>query len=154
VSAEVSEGFEEFFERVEPRLRHAFTSLYGPDVALDAAAEALAWAYQHWERVSRMEYPLAYLFRVGRSRTRRLRRRPWVIPERTLVLLPEYEPRLGSVLASLPSRQRVCVLLAHGYGWSHSEVASLLGIRTTTVSTHVTRGMDRLRAALEVYEHD
>ena len=148
------EGFEEFFERVEPRLRHAFTALYGRDLAVDAAAEALAWAFEHWDRVRAMDHPVGYLYRVGQSRTRRLRHRSWMVVEERAVTMPEFEPRLGPALAELPDRQRVCVMLVHGYGWSHTEVASLLGVRASTVATHVARALERLRPRLEVYEHD
>ena len=39
-------AFEEFFVRVEPRLRAALTSLYGADLGREATAEALAWAFE------------------------------------------------------------------------------------------------------------
>jgi RNA polymerase sigma factor (sigma-70 family) len=151
---EAHEGFEEFFERTEPRLRHAFTALYGRDVAADASAEALSWALEHWGRVQAMEYPVGYLYRVGQSRTRRLRRRSWPVATMDDVTLPEFDPRLGPALAELPERQRVCVMLVHGYGWSHGDVAALLSLRASTVATHVSRALARLQARLEVYEHD
>lgn len=70
---------------------------------------------------------------------------------------PEYsdpwiEPKLAKALASMPERQRVAVVLAHGYGWTHREIADLLAIKATTVQNHVERGIAYLRKALEV-EH-
>jgi RNA polymerase sigma factor (sigma-70 family) len=151
---EAVEGFEQFFQTAEPRLRQAFTALYGPDVAVDAAAEALAWAFEHWRKVQGFEHPIAYLYRVGQSRTRRLRRRSWVPPTEGVVTQPDVDPGLEPALAQLAGRQRVCVMLVHGYGWSHDEVASTLGIGSSTVATHVARAIEKLRAQLEVYEHD
>ena len=148
------DGFEEFFENAEPRLRHAFTGLYGPDVGVDAAAEALAWAVEHWEKVRGLDYPLGYLYRVGQTRSRRLRRRAWCAPEDGANRLPEFEPALAPALAALAERQRVCVILVHGYGWTHAEVGSLLRVRASTVATHVSRALERLRAQLEVHERD
>ena len=148
------EGFEEFFESAEPRLRHAFTALYGRDLAGDAAAEALGWALEHWDRVKPMEHPIGYLYRVGQSRTRRLRRRSWPVAPMDHVTLPDFDPRVAPALAELSERQRVCVMLVHGYGWSHSDVSTLLGLRSSTVATHVSRALERLQTRLEVYEHD
>jgi hypothetical protein len=51
VSSGDLDGFEELFEYAEPRLRHAFTGLHRPDVGVDAAAEARAWAVEHWDKV-------------------------------------------------------------------------------------------------------
>ena len=50
--------------------------------------------------------------------------------------------------------QRVAVVLAHGYGWTHREVAELLGISTSSVQKHVERAMAKLQAALEVTVDD
>lgn len=60
------------------------------------------------------------------------------------------EPRLGPALARLSERQRVAVVLVNGYGWMFAEVADVLGIKVTTVQNHLNRGLDHLRAALEV----
>jgi DNA-directed RNA polymerase specialized sigma24 family protein len=67
------DDFERFFREVEPRLRRAFVGTAGVEAAGDAAAEALAWARESWERVQTMENPAGYLFRVGQSRSRRRR---------------------------------------------------------------------------------
>jgi RNA polymerase sigma-70 factor (ECF subfamily) len=144
------EAFEDFFARTEPRLRAALTSAYGPDLGREATAEALAWAYEHWNRVRDIEHPAPYLYRVGQSRTRRLRR-PWRATSfaTTSDSLPDVDPRLEPALAALPERQRVTVLLVHGYDWSHTEVATLLGISPSTVATHAARALKKLRATLE-----
>jgi DNA-directed RNA polymerase specialized sigma24 family protein len=145
-------AFEAFFERSEPRLRAAFTAQYGADLGREATAEALAWSFEHWDRVAAMEHPIAYLYRVGQSRTRRLRRRwrPAVSRESTAAT-PEIDPRVTRALAALPERQRVAVILVHGLDWSHADVAALLGISTSTVATHVARALAQLRRTLEVH---
>jgi DNA-directed RNA polymerase specialized sigma24 family protein len=63
---------------------------------------------------------------------------------------PWCEPALATLLGSLPDRERVVVLLLHGYEWSMSEAADLLGVSKSTVQTHADRGMARLRAGLGV----
>jgi RNA polymerase sigma factor (sigma-70 family) len=64
------------------------------------------------------------------------------------------EPGLPSALESLSEQQRVAVVLAHGFGWTHREFAELLGVSTSTVQNHVERAVAKLRAALEVDTHD
>jgi DNA-directed RNA polymerase specialized sigma24 family protein len=148
-------AFEEFFVRVEPRLRAALASRYGADMGREATAEALAWSFEHWDRVRTMEHPISYLYRVGQTRTRRLRRR-WrsALPPGSVSSMPDVDPRLAGALGELPERQRVAVLLVHGHDWSHGEVAVLMGITTSTVSTHVARALEHLRRSLEVRESD
>jgi len=53
----------------------------------------------------------------------------------------------------LPEKQRIAVVLIHGYQWTMREVGDLLGIRVTTVQNHLERGLRSLRAAMEVTNH-
>lgn len=143
-------AFEVFFAGVEPRLRVALTAVYGVEDGREAAAEALVWAWEHWEKVRAMEAPLAYLYRVGQSRTRRIRRRTPLFPPVVEDAAREVEPGLPEALAWLSEPQRVAVLLVHGYGWAHADVAALLAVTPSTVATHASRGLQRLRRILEV----
>ena len=65
---------------------------------------------------------------------------------------PDYtfEPGLPRALAALSPRQRLAVVLVHGYGYTLREVAELTGIRPTTVQNHLARGLARLRSLLGV----
>jgi RNA polymerase sigma factor (sigma-70 family) len=65
---------------------------------------------------------------------------------------PWFEPALAAALESLTRRQRVAVILVHGYGWQLREVAEVCGLAVTTVQNHLERGLAKLRAALEVPE--
>jgi RNA polymerase sigma factor (sigma-70 family) len=144
------EGFTTFFEDVEPRLRHALVAAYGSDAGSDAAAEALSWAYEHWDRMQGIRSPVAYLFRVGQTRTRHSRRSLPVAAPPIESHEPEVEPGLERLIHALPNQQRVAVLLVHGLEWTHGEVAELLEISSSTVSTHVARALDALRRGLGV----
>lgn len=142
-----TEGFEPFVREAEPRLRRAFTLLRGDDAGRDATAEALAWAWEHWDRVQEMSNPIGYLYRVGSSRTRARRTRlPLVAPADG----HRFEPGLVPALERLPERQRTVVVLVHGCGWTHQEVADALGISRPSVGTHVSRAMTRLRREMGV----
>ncbi len=149
---EKAEEFERFLVAVERRLRHALVARYGHERGREATAEALAWAWQHWDRIGSLERPVAYLYRVGQSRTRgRLKR---VLVERETSGEINFEPALASALRSLSSRQRIAVLLVDGSDWTLSEVGELLGVTPSTVQYHVERGRQRLRQQLKVGEHE
>jgi DNA-directed RNA polymerase specialized sigma24 family protein len=150
-AAAVDTAFDEFVLDAERRLRRAFIAGYGPERAAEATAEALAWAWEHRERLATMENPVGYLYRVGQSRTRP-RRRP-VLPAPVALGLPDVEPGLIEELGRLPERQRVAVWLVHACEWTHREVGEALGISTSAVSTHVARGTERLRTRLEGGTH-
>jgi DNA-directed RNA polymerase specialized sigma24 family protein len=142
------EGFEAFYRDAEPRLRRALVASLGPERGRDAVAEALAYAWEHWERVRGMDKPVGYLYRVGQTRSRS-RREPVEFPLPAEVGMPWVEPGLAGALARLSENQRVAVVLAHGFGW-HREVGDVLGVAASTVQNHVERGLANLRAALEV----
>jgi RNA polymerase sigma factor (sigma-70 family) len=139
--------FERFVRDVEPRLRRALVAAYGGQRGREATAEALSWAWENWDRVRAMEYPHRYLFRVGRSRTRARRQR--VVFDISNTAERHVEPRLGPALARLSERQRIAVVLVHGFGWTHREVAELTGSRPTTIQNHIERGLRKLRTDLE-----
>lgn len=135
----------------EAQLRQSLSAILGSDLGRDAAAEALIYAWEHWERVAAMENPVGYLYRVGRDRGRRLgRRTPPVFITPSFGRIPHVEPALHKALAKLPERQRLAVMLVHCFEWSLSEVAGVLGISKATVQTHLTRGMARLRREIGV----
>jgi RNA polymerase sigma-70 factor (ECF subfamily) len=142
------EEFRKFVEEAEPRLRRALTARFGNESGRDAIADALAWAYEHWDRVEAMSNPIGYLYRVGQSTTRKRRVRP--VFERPPEDEVWVEPQLLPAVAALPDRERVAVLLVCVAGWSQSEVAALLGTRKTTVQSRVERGLRRLRRELGV----
>ena len=108
----------------------------------------LTYAWQHWDRASAMENPAGYVYRVAQSRSRGRRQRVvFPVPSPGM---PDIEPGLGAALRQLPERQRVAVLLVHGWGWTHQEVADLMDVGVSTVRNHLARGLDRLRSELGV----
>jgi RNA polymerase sigma-70 factor (ECF subfamily) len=157
-----AEAFDAFVAAVEPRVRRALVAVAGPDAARDATTDALVHAWRRWDRVQAMGNPAGYVYTVARSRIR--------VPDQPLPLdddagrggggrrrsreavveIPDVEPRLARILATLPERQRVAVYLLHGCGWSTPEVAALLDVSVSTVRNHVARALDRLRRDLGV----
>jgi RNA polymerase sigma factor (sigma-70 family) len=146
----VVDSFTEWARDIEPKLRHALTASFGMQLGKDAAADALAYAWMHWDVVSVTENRLGYVYAVGRNMARRdALRRPMFVPV-AVERLPDVEPRLPEAIAALPERQRVVIILVYGYEWRLSEVAQLLGTTKTTVQNHAERGLARLRKSLGV----
>ena len=148
VEHDTGRDFEAFVAATQPRLSRALAAAYGFEDGRDATAEALAYAFEHWDKLQHVANLPGYLFRVGQTRGRRRR-------SRVLFAIPEgdehrFEPALPAALASLTERQRLAVVLVHGYGYSLREVSELTGIKPTTVQNHLTRGLARLRAKLGV----
>jgi len=151
----LSETFTEFFRETEPRLRRALTAAVGVEAGREAAAEALAYGWEHWERVGSMGNPAGYLYRVGRSKARNRRRtHPRVFVPTAAEQEPWCEPGLRAALEALSERQRVAVMLVHGFGYTTAEAGDLLGVEGGTVHKHAARGLEKIRAALRVDAHD
>ena len=60
--------FTRFVKEVEPRLSYAFFAAYGPEVGSEVTAEALAYAWEHWSRISAMDNPAGYRHGSAQSR--------------------------------------------------------------------------------------
>lgn len=95
-----------------------------------------------------MANPAGYLYRVGSSRTRPRRAR--FAPPPVPAYASGFEPGLVPALARLSPRQRTAVVLIHGCGWTHQEVADALDVSRSSVGTHVERAMSTLRKELGV----
>lgn len=149
------DAFEAFAADASTALRRALVARYGVQLGVDAAAEALAWAAEHRQRLAAMDNPTGYLYRVGQSAVRRQARL-----ERRMVDLPVEErpveggtgdpdPSLHEALAALHPDQRAAVVLVHAHGYPYAEAAALLDIPVSTLKNHLHRGRARLRAELE-----
>ena len=140
--------FEAFVREVEPRLRVALVAVFGQDKGREATAAALAWGWEHLDRIRTMENPAGYLYRVGRTSVRERKRRSFrPVPEH---VLPHVEPGLPQALDKLSEKQRIAVVMVHAYGWTRHEVADLIGVSANTVDTHLSRGLGKLRKSLGV----
>ena len=151
MNSPLEQEFKAFHRQVEPGLRRAHFAALGLDRGRDATAEALAWAWEHWDRVRAMKNPAGYLFRVGQSRTRQRKEPPVFVRQEWRE--PWIEPELGRALSELSEQQRLAVVLIHAFGWTMREVAELTGTKIPTIQTHLNRGLVKLRTNLEVDEH-
>jgi RNA polymerase sigma-70 factor (ECF subfamily) len=146
----VGPGFVAFVQDVEPKLRRALVAGFGVDIGREATAEALAYGWEHWERVRQLENPAGYLYRVGQSWARRRPMRRVVFPDPPAGHELWVEPGLAPALRALSLRQRQAVILVHAMGMTHAEAATMLGLKPTSVQNHLQRGLSRLRTSLGV----
>lgn len=145
-------GFHEFFAEHEPLMRRALVGRFGAELGREATAEAFAVTWQKWDRVHTMENRPGYVYRIGERWAARSRRRPASdAPSALTAVNDRYaDPDVAVALGRLSDRQRQAVVLVHGFGMTHREVATLLGCRRSTVQNHVERGLRRLRDELQV----
>jgi len=142
--------FEEFAEQAAPKLRSALVGAYGADAGADAAAEAIAFGWENWSSVSEMANPVGYLYRVGQTAARRMRRSGPLFPAPEPELVDSFTPELLPALSALSEMQRICVVMVHGHGWPATEAAVVLDVSVSSVRTHVERALAALKQALEV----
>lgn len=143
---------EAWFTDASVLLRRALVARNGLVDGGDAAAAALAWAWEHRDRLAAMANPLGYLYRVGQSSLRPDRRfakrRTELVPDDLVAVLPDADVDLFRALDRLTPEQRVSVVLVHMYRFRYREVAELLDVTEAAVTNHVHRGLARLRRLL------
>jgi DNA-directed RNA polymerase specialized sigma24 family protein len=143
--------FADFVRASELNLLRALVSHHGPEIGREALADAYAYAWQHWERVSIAENLVGYVFRaadrIGAQRAMKARREaPDGTADRDLEWVDaDHHPEIVAALRRLPPRQRGAVLLVHGYGYTYKEAARTLDIPVSTLTNEVFRGLQRLR---------
>src|SRR2546422_1745060 len=142
--------------------RAARAVLSAPDDADDAAQDALLSALVKLDQYDPRRPFGPWLLRIvanaatDRRRRRTVRRvepldpalvaggsRPDVVAERRALA-----ERLRSALAELPARRRMAVVLFDVEGYSHAEIAGILGIAVGTVRSEVFHARRRLRVLL------
>jgi RNA polymerase sigma factor (sigma-70 family) len=145
-------SFEEFF-RHEYRhvLRAVYLSTRNVADAEDLAQEAMARAFERWERVGRMTSPSGYVYQTAMNLNRKRLRR--------LAVRARHESRVSQVsddagevrsqvieaLASLSPDRRDALVLTVWFGLGAEESGKLLGIGPSAVRTRVHRARAELR---------
>ncbi len=148
--------FEVFFQAQYPALVRAFYVLTADRAeAEELAQEAMARAYERWDRLRKMESPTAYVYRVGVNLNRH-RLRHLAIRARRLrtTRQPDSEPppgvraEIAEAIASLSKGQREAFLLIEWLGLSADEAGRILGIEPGSVRSRVHRARGVLRDRL------
>jgi len=144
------EAYTAFARDVEPKLRYALDAACGPDRGLDATEDALVYAWEHWEKIQTASNAAGLLYRIGRRRASRMRRPLPLFGETPVDSTDPPEPGLAPALGHLSRQQRTAVVLIDGFGYTHQEVADLIGVGRSTVQKHHERGLEKLRREMGV----
>jgi RNA polymerase sigma-70 factor (sigma-E family) len=153
-------AFTEFARTGGPGLaRTAFFLTGDRHLAEDLVQTALAQVYVHWDSIRDHEQVEAYARRVlvNANAAWWRRRSATELPVDVLPDLParddpaayaEREP-LVAALRTLPARQRAALVLRFFEDRSEADTAAILGCSTGSVKRHTSRGLDKLRVALD-----
>jgi len=147
------DGFEAWYRDLHPRLVTALVAAFGDvDIAGEAADEAIARACERWSRVSVMASPGGWTYRVAFNVARRRVRRSGHERRLWAGQRPESAPgpagELWLLVADLPQRQRLAVVLRHVAHLPEAEIASVMGISRGGVSSTLRAAYRSLRLEL------
>jgi RNA polymerase sigma-70 factor (sigma-E family) len=155
--------FEEFVSaRLATLVRYATVVTWDPYLAEDITQNVLVRAQARWPRISRLDAPELYVKRmvVNEFLSWRRRRAAQSVPlaretlDRLLPAAPDQiEQRderdaMLRLIATLPPRQRAVIALRFYEDLSTEQIAEILGCRTVTVRTHLSRALATLHQAL------
>lgn len=145
--------FEQWYRTEYPRVANSLTLLTGdPQVAADAASEAFTRALAKWDRVSKMDRPGGWLYKVAlHDARRRLRKsardRSTAVELRwTPAIASPVEPdhELWAAVSRLPDRTRSAVVLRYVADLTEDGIAEALGVKRGTVATMLRRAHETL----------
>jgi DNA-directed RNA polymerase specialized sigma24 family protein len=151
------DDFEYWYRREHPRLVTLLAASTGDTaLATEATDEAFARAFERWPRVSKMDSPAGWTYRVAlnvvRRRARRRARELRTMGAVRAVDVPGPTGELWILVADLPPRQRTAVLLRHVGHLTEQEVADVMGVARGTVSSTLRSAYQRLRIEIELEE--
>lgn len=149
------EPFEAWYTREHARLVATLVLVTGDiDLATDGVDEAFARALERWDRVGAMASPTGWAFTAALHHARRSARRRTM--ERRLLLrgpkpaaVPAPAGETWQLVSGLSPRQREVVVLRHVADLREAEIAEVLGISRSTVSSTLADAHARLGHLLD-----
>lgn len=142
-------------------LRTAYLIVWDEAEAEDLVQDCLLKVARRWPRIRGMEQPQAYTRRIlvnlaiDGSRGRARRRSELESGEAAIPIAADpsrvldMRAELLQALARLPARQRAVLVLRYFNDLTETQVADVLGCRVGTVKSSASRGLARLREALQ-----
>jgi RNA polymerase sigma-70 factor (ECF subfamily) len=153
----MTDDFTSWYERTYPRVMAAIrTQVHDLESARDATDEAFVRALERWSRVSQMDAPELWTYRVAVNTARRAGRREgrerglWrraTQGQRDQVIAPDPDPLLWDAVGSLPERQREAIVLRYLLDLPQDQVADAMGIAPGTAAAtlnHARRALAEL----------
>lgn len=157
---EVSLEFEAWYRYEHPRLSAGLVVVAGSRaIAQEAADEAFVRALERWDRVSAMESPIGWTYRVALNLVKRHHRGR--LRERRIVSLDESTvedigppDEIWSHVTQLPPRQREAIVLRYLADLTESKIATAMGVRRGTVSSTLRDAHRNLKAVMPADEQE
>ena len=149
--------FEGFFRDEYPQLARACYLLTGDTAEAEyLAQEAMARAYERWDRVGAMDSPAGYVYSTAFNLNHKRIRRLTVRARRVVGRLPTQDPaeiaeaknEVLRALGSIPRGQREALVLVGWFGMDATEAGRVLGIDPASVRGRVHRARITLRRGL------
>jgi RNA polymerase sigma-70 factor (sigma-E family) len=146
---------------VDDLVRTAYLIVWDESEAEDLVQECLLKVARRWPRVRRMEHPRAYVRRImvnlaldgARGRARRRSELESEACASPILVDPltgiDTRAELLQALGELPARQRAVLVLRYFNDLTEAQVAEVLGCSPGTVKSSASRGLARLREALQ-----
>jgi RNA polymerase sigma factor (sigma-70 family) len=149
-----NDGFDDWYAVGRPKVLAAVALWCGSvDAAADATDEAFVRALDRWPKVRSMASPTGWAVTVAMNVARRRARRRSM--ESTLLrrarpvdALPEPAGEVFELVKDLAPQQRTIVLLRYVADLPQAEIATMLGVSRSTVSSALTDAHRRLRSLL------
>lgn len=150
-------AFEEFFQdEYSGLVRSLYLLTADLGEAEELAEEAMARAYERWERIKDMDSPAGYVYRAAVNLNRKRIQHLAVRARRILSMAPrdrvgtDLETRMdfAAALASLPMGQREAFMLIEWLGYSAEEAGRILGVAASSARSRVHRAKTSLRERL------
>jgi RNA polymerase sigma-70 factor (ECF subfamily) len=133
--------FETWYRSNHARLVAALLLVSGNlDLTRDSVDEACTRAFARWDRVRRMESPGGWTYRVALHALRRRQRRA-ALEHRLLAraapaeVIPPPAGEAWAAVRDLPPRQRTAVVLRYVADLTQIDIAAVMGITRSTVSS-------------------
>jgi RNA polymerase sigma-70 factor, ECF subfamily len=147
-------SFEELFLDVHDRLYRALYFITGSSAdAEELMQEAFLKLWERWDRMDKIDDPVAYLFRSALNGFRMRVRRTRLAARRLIPAASARDPfddvnvrqDVRRMLRGLPPRQRTAIVLTEIFGYSSEQAARIMRIRPTTVRVLASQGRAALR---------
>jgi RNA polymerase sigma factor (sigma-70 family) len=152
--APVALSFEELFLDEHDRLYRALYFITGSSAdAEELMQDAFLKLWERWDRIDKIDDPVAYLFRSALNGFRMRMRRTRMAARRLMPVASTRDPfddvnvreDVRRMLRGLPPRQRAAIVLTEIFGYGSEQAALIMRIRPTTVRALASQGRAALR---------
>ena len=152
--------FEDWYATEHPRLVASLLLVLGDvELAREAVDEACLRALVRWARVSKMESPGGYVYRIALNEAWRRRRRARV--EQRLLARHRVDPVVPvtagdawELVRGLAPRQRTAVVLRYVADLTETEIALVMGVSRGTVSSTLIDARRLIARQLDAKQDD